>query len=267
VGGAGKTPISIYLAKLLQGRGKKICFLSRGYGGSYRGVVQVTAAHNSNMVGDEAINLSAIAPTIVARNRVDGAAMAASSLSPDYIIMDDGLQNNSLFKDISLLIIDGFSGLGNGHLLPAGPLREPLQAALSKVKAIVIIGGDRTNIRNILPSTMAIFQAYLMPENYQHLVSQKVIAFAAIGQPQKFFHSLKEINCLIVAQHEFPDHYQYLQNDLERLIAQAEAEQALLVTTTKDLVKIPKIFHQKIHVLSVSIVVQDEAGLIELLQI
>src|SRR5581483_4477055 len=201
-GGSGKTPVAIALAKMLAGKGRKVFFLTRGYGGKEKGPALVKPFHSPRLMGDEALLLARTAPTIVARDRAGGAAFA-ETLGADIIVMDDGHQNFALAKDLSLLVMDG-EGFGNGLLVPAGPLREPVAQGLSRADAVVMMGGavDLGAFRG------PVLRARLKPEA-DHLRGQSFFAFAGIGRPAKFLASLREAGIRVSGSRFFPDHYRY----------------------------------------------------------
>jgi tetraacyldisaccharide 4'-kinase len=207
LGGAGKTPLALALAELLAARHPH--FLSRGYGGSEAGPLRVNLSHHGAMdVGDEPLLLAASAPTWVARDRAAG-AKAAAAAGAGLIILDDGFQNPFLAKDLAFLTIDGESGLGNGHVFPAGPLREPLATALRRAQAVVLIGEDRTGIGGLIAGRCPVMPARLEAADPATVASKPVYAFAGIGRPEKFFASLESAGAVIAGRREFPDHHPF----------------------------------------------------------
>ncbi len=237
-GGAGKTQVCIDLARRLHDAGKTPHVLTRGYGGTLSGTVRVDPAiHGAGDVGDEALLLAAEAPVWRSADRVTG-AKAACAAGAGAIIMDDGFQNPSLGKSLSVLVVDGKYGFGNGHVMPAGPLREPVSGALTRADAVVIIGeGDI----GTLPSSLPRFRAAIRPRSDAPDVDGKaVIAFAGIGRPEKFFATLQGAGADLVRTAAFADHHPFTAGDIEPLIADAKARGAMLVTTTKDAVRIPE---------------------------
>jgi tetraacyldisaccharide 4'-kinase len=240
VGGAGKTILALDLLARLPGRPFA---LTRGFRGRLAGPILVNPAlHTARDVGDEALLLAQSAPTIVARDRAAGARLALAE-GATAIVMDDGLQNPGLTKTVSLLVIDGGFGFGNGHLLPAGPLREPIAAAAARCHAAILIGEDTTNAATALPKHLPILRATLTPHCTQDLAGQPVIAFAGIGRPEKFFASVTQLGAHIAAQIPFPDHHTYTPADATRLLTLATRHGARLVTTTKDQTKLPPTLH------------------------
>jgi tetraacyldisaccharide 4'-kinase len=243
VGGAGKTPTALALARMLAAAGERPVFLTRGYGGRLPGPVQADAVrHGANDVGDEPLLLARTAPTIVARDRVAGARMAVA-VGASVIVMDDGFQNPSLAKDFSVLVVDARRAIGNGQVIPAGPLRAPLPAQIAHAHAVVVVGA--------LPRPAAItaaargrdiplFEARLVPDAdaVAALAGRRVLAFAGIGDPQKFFATLAEAGVTIAAERSFPDHHCYTGIEARTLCDEAERTGVALVTTEKDLVRL-----------------------------
>ena len=237
-GGAGKTPVSISIARFLIAKGWKVHFLSRGYGGSYTGPTRVVPdVHGANEVGDEPLILSGTAPTWISQDRVAGATAAVED-GAEVIIMDDGFQNPSLTKDISFLVVDGGFGIGNGSLLPAGPLRETWASAIERADAVIVV--DPTELTaDLACADKPRFNAKVIPLDLQaELVGQKVVAFAGIGRPEKFFKSLQAIGADVIESFEFSDHHKFSQDDIMKLVERASNQEAALVTTRKDFVRL-----------------------------
>jgi len=267
VGGAGKTPIVLALARWLEARGLKPHLLTRGYGGSAAGPLKLDAQrHGVAEVGDEALLLAEAAPTWLAHDRVEG-ARAAIRDGAELVIMDDGFQNPGLAKDLALLAIDGEYGFGNGHVLPAGPLREPLGAALARAQGAVLVGVDKQGLGASLARRVPVLEAELVPDEAARaaLQGKRVLAFAGIGRPEKFFATLEGISCTLVRRVAFPDHHVFARAELVRLLADAEAQEAIPVTTAKDFVRIAPDLRAPIAVLPVTLVFRDEDALAALL--
>ncbi len=241
VGGAGKTPTALVLARLARGRGLKSGYLTRGYGGSARGPLLVDPArHSSGDVGDEPLLLAAAAPTMVSADRIAG-AKALVDLGVDIIIMDDGFQNPSLAKDLALVCIDAGVGIGNGMVTPSGPLRAPLAVQLRKADALVLIGeGERSEalVRTAARAGRQVLRAALKPARVREFRKEPLLAFAGIGRPEKFFESLVAAGATVTRSVPFPDHHRYSEANAATLIARAEAEGLRLVTTEKDMVRL-----------------------------
>ncbi len=239
VGGAGKTPLAIAVARHLAAHGKKPHFLTRGYGGRTRGPLRVDpAVHDARDVGDEPLLLARVAPTWVAHNRLKG-AIAAMAAGADIIVMDDGFQNPSLAKDLSILAVDGGYGFGNALVLPAGPLREPLIPGVKRADAVVVIGTDARGSRNRVRRFCEVYEAHLLPRPNPEVSGKRVIAFAGIGRPAKFYATLRQMGCTVVDAHDFADHHRYRPEEIMRICDQAAAQNAVPVTTEKDYVRLP----------------------------
>ncbi len=266
-GGAGKTPTALAIAQWFRARGRRPHFLTRGYGGRKTGPLLVDPKlHDFRAVGDEALLLAAAGPTWVARDRRAG-AHAAVAAGADLIIMDDGLQNPSLAKDISLLVVDAGFGLGNGRMIPAGPLREPLARALGRVQAVIVIGHDDGNLAARLGGTLPVLAGRLAPEpRAQALRGQKVVAFAGIGRPAKFFATLAELGCSLVATKSFADHHVYDPDELMELVELASMAKALPVTTEKDFMRLPREARPMFKVCRVALEWRDETALERILR-
>ncbi len=235
-GGAGKTPVALELSLLLREQKRAIHFLSRGYGGSLRGPVRVEPArHSARDVGDEPLLLAELAPCWVARDRVAG-ARAAIEDGAEVIVMDDGFQNNALAKTLSLIVVDGGYGFGNGRVMPAGPLREPVAEGIARADAIILMEPDTCDVGAMFQNApIPVIRARLAPlPSAQRLIGRKVIAFAGIGRPEKFFTTLEELGCNIVSRHGFADHHQFTPDEIMQLAETANATNAVLVTTAKD---------------------------------
>jgi len=248
-GGSGKTPVAITIAQLLAARGAKVFFLTRGYGGREKGPLLV-AGHNAAQVGDEALLLAEHAPTIVARDRAAGARLAVAQ-GAGVIVMDDGHQNFSLAKDVSLVVVDGQSGFGNRHVIPAGPLREPVAQGLARADAVIVMGLGNPNLGNFVKPVL---RAQLRADGAA-FKDQKVFAFAGIGRPEKFIDSLKSVGALVTGTRFFPDHHPYRATEIAAL--RRDAGDALLVTTEKDLVRLDATTAQGIVMLKVAATFSD----------
>ena len=259
VGGTGKTPVAMAIARLLQQGGVSPAFLLRGYGRKNSGALVVdTKSHDSSTVGDEALLLAHIAPTIVAIDRAAGARLAETR-DVQIIIMDDGHQNFSLHKDLSLVVVDGETGFGNGRIVPAGPLREPVKRGLRRADAVVLMGdGDP-----LLPDFQRpVLRAHLSAT--KRLDNRRVLAFAGIGRPEKFFATLRECGAELVETYAYPDHHNYGTADIARLRSRAAASDAALITTEKDFVRLAPRERESIEVLPVRAIFRDETAITRL---
>jgi tetraacyldisaccharide 4'-kinase len=253
VGGAGKTTTALALGRMLAARGVAVHFLSRGYGGSSRSARRVTQADPANLVGDEPLLLASVAPTWISGDR-RATAEAAVAAGAEVLVMDDGLQNPTLAKDCSLLIVDGGFGFGNGRVLPAGPLREPVLAGAARCRAAVLIGDDIAQAAASLAGRLPILRAHLTPApGAAALAGQRVLAFAGIAHPEKFFATVQGVSATLVASFSFPDHHPYRPRELRRLLDRATQLGAVPVTTPKDLVRIPPPFRDAIRSVDVEL--------------
>ncbi|MDB4191222.1 tetraacyldisaccharide 4'-kinase [Amylibacter sp.] len=254
MGGTGKTPVVIDLVLRLLEMGKKPIVVSRGYGGLYQGPIMVSSEHTADDVGDEPILLTGFSEVCVSRNRIDGANMALSQ-GADIIILDDGLQNPDLLYDLTITVVDKKIGFGNHRVFPAGPLRESVTRGLARTDLIIGIGENYINIENNLP----FIDGFLKPlETGMEWGGLRSLAFAGIGQPKKFFSTLKTLGAEIVATREFGDHQKIPTSMLKRLEAEALANNAQLVTTEKDAARLPKEWQQKVLTLPVRLELNDD---------
>lgn len=242
-GGAGKTPTVLALVKLLRDLDETPVVLSRGYGGKWRGPIKVDPArHRAADVGDEPLMLALAVPVVVARDRVEGIALARSQ-GASVILMDDGFQNPAIAKDTSLIVIDATRGLGNGRVFPAGPLRAPLPPQLARTDALIVIGDGAAagpvaaaiaaQGKPVLSARLKADAASLAP-----LAGQRVLAFAGIGDPARFFRTLRSCGIDVVRERVFADHHPFSQSEIEALIADARRDGLTLVTTEKDLARL-----------------------------
>jgi tetraacyldisaccharide 4'-kinase len=243
VGGAGKTPTVLALAKLLGELGETPVVLSRGYGGALRGPVRVDPArHGASDVGDEPLMLASHLPIVVSRNRADGVPLARAQ-GATVILMDDGFQSPAVVKDASLIVIDSVRGIGNGQVFPAGPLRAPLRPQLARTDALIVVG-DGTAAAPVAAEIAAqgkpVLSAHLKPDEAvaAELRGRRVLAFAGIGDPARFFNTLRASGVDVVEQRAFADHHPYSQSEIEGLIIEAKRDGLILVTTEKDLARL-----------------------------
>ncbi len=263
VGGAGKTTLALDLGVRLTRRGARVAFLTRGYRGKSRGTSRVSLGHDATDVGDEAMLLSEVAPTFVGADRV-ATARAAVEAGATVLVMDDGLQNPGLVKDLCFLVIDGAAGFGNGRVLPGGPLREPVAACAHRCHAAVLIGDDRGDVGMALPARLAVLRARLQPDAPE-VSGRRVVAFAGIGRPSKFFTTLEEAGADVVWRRGFPDHHAYHPAELRRLQKRADRLHATLITTPKDAVRLPLEWRADVMVAGVSLAWAEETQIETLL--
>lgn len=276
LGGAGKTPTAIALAEMLRASGRRPFFLSRGYGGSETGPKLVDAHGDAAaQVGDEPLLLARVAPTVIARDRVAGAQFARTQ-GADVVVMDDGLQNASLTKDFSLAVVGGRRGVGNGCVFPAGPLRAPLDAQLARTDALLVVG-DGAGAQNVIAAaerrSLPVFHGRLVPDlaAVTNLKARRVLAFAGIGDPAKFFESATQAGLTIAQRRAFADHHCFTAEEAAALIVDAEQEGLTLLTTAKDRARMtgePALaaLEAAAHVLPVTLAIEENNALRGLMQ-
>ncbi len=260
-GGTGKTTVVLDLVARLKKRKIAVHALTRGYGGRIKTATQVDLArHSARDVGDEALLLAQQCPTWVGGDRA-ASAQAAVEAGAACLIMDDGFQNPGLHKDVSLLVVDGVVGLGNGHVLPSGPLRETPACAFVRASVVLLIGPDKTGFlaqyADLLPDVM---RADLQTASEARVLKgARCIAFAGLGRPSKFFDGLRQAGVNPVECLAFPDHYFYKDGDMNHLATLARQADAQLVTTPKDTVRFPPAFRKQLRTVGVGLVWQNEA--------
>ena len=257
-GGSGKTPIAIAIAQALRARGHRPFFLTRGYGGSEKGPALASRGHSAKMMGDEALLLARTAPTIVARDRAAGARLAREK-GASVLVMDDGHQNFSLRKDLSLVVVDGETGFGNGFQIPAGPLREPVAQGLARADAVVLVGEGTPRLGDFRGPVL---RAHLKADG-ESFAGKTVFAFAGIGRPEKFVASLEAGGAIVAGSCFFADHHRYGEEEIIQL--KAVAGDAVLVTTQKDFVRLTTAQRQDIRVLKIFAAFDDTAAIERLL--
>lgn len=241
VGGAGKTPTAMALAQAAREKGYKPGFLSRGYGGSLDVTTVVDPHHHkATAVGDEALLLARVATTVISRRRVDGAYRLISE-GADLIIMDDGFQSARLELDFALIVVDSVRGIGNGHLVPGGPVRAPIAEQMRQASAILKVGnGDAAGqlVRQAARAGKPVYVAAIAPREAPDLRGVPVLAFAGIADPGKFYRTVEGIGGQLVAKRSFPDHHYFTEDEVAELLSDAERQGLLPVTTTKDAVRL-----------------------------
>ena len=267
LGGTGKTPTVITLAGLFASAGKRTFCLSRGYGGDVAGPRLVNAHQDkAAQVGDEALLIAHVAPVIVARDRVAGAALARQQ-GAELIVMDDGLQNPSLMKDFTLAVVDARRGIGNGLVFPAGPLRAPLAAQLAQTDGLLVVG-DGTSAENVSEQCrsrgLPVFHGRLVPNPaaVESLKGRRVLAFAGIGDPEKFFATALEAGIEVAQRRAFADHHRFTAEEAADLLMQAEHSGLALLTTEKDHARMAgdqllEALALRAHTLGVTLVVEE----------
>jgi len=250
-GGTGKTPLSILIARLLIASGERPVFLTRGYGGRLRGPHRVNSAlDTAGDVGDEPLLLARHAPVIIARDRAVGAKLAAADFGmspPTVIVMDDGLQNPALAKDLAIAVVDGVRGLGNASVIPAGPLRAAIATQYSLADAIVVIaapGADPAQVEKTATRLRDSFQGPVIEAGVEadadglDLQGARVLALAGIANPARFYSLLEQLGATIAGRVQFTDHHAFTDADASKILAEANRLSARIVTTEKDLVRL-----------------------------
>jgi tetraacyldisaccharide 4'-kinase len=267
VGGAGKTPLTLWLIDFLKAKGWEPLVVTRGYGGRLKGPLAVDPQqHPFEEVGDEALLLAAHGKTYLASPRCQVLPLLQDLPSNCVLVLDDAHQHGSLHKDVSLVVVDGTQGFGNGFLLPAGPLRESIAGGLRRASAIVVMGtpsgglpeGLLESLQQYAPGGLPLLRAHINPTT-DFPPGSKLFGFAGIGFPQKFKNTLAQLQGELRGFEAFPDHHPYTVEEMEGLVSRAEYQGACLVTTAKDWVRIPKHFQGRVHVVEIEVVMEQEA--------
>ncbi|GHA47082.1 tetraacyldisaccharide 4'-kinase [Amylibacter ulvae] len=260
LGGTGKTPTSIYLSMKLNEMGRDVHFVTRGYGGKLQGPIQVDInTHSADDVGDEPLLLAGFGPTWVSKNRGAGvdAAIAAGA---ECIILDDGMQNPAIAKDLTIMVVDGGVGFGNARIFPAGPLRESVQSGLQKTNFVLVVGDGAVKLPADAPPVLS--GALQVLQTGMDWSGMRALAFAGIGRPEKFYNSLRSTGADVVQTRSFGDHQKLPVAILKRLETEAWQLDAQLVTTEKDAARLPSGWQQKILTLPVRMNIADEEPLL-----
>lgn len=260
VGGAGKTPTSIAIAKAAVEKGLKPGFLSRGYGGTLDVTTLVEPHHRAADVGDEPLLLVRQAMTVISRRRVEGARRLVEA-GADLIIMDDGFQSARLTLDYALVVIDSVRGIGNGCLVPSGPVRAPIKEQMSQLSAILKVGGGEAAdplVRKAARAGKTIFVSAIQPVVPPGFVGTRVLAYAGIADPDKFYRTVESLGGNIVERRSFSDHHTFDEDEIAELLALAEKHELLLVTTAKDAVRLQGVHGKAEELLQRSQVIEIE---------
>ncbi|MFO1243174.1 MAG: tetraacyldisaccharide 4'-kinase [Rickettsiales bacterium] len=259
-GGAGKTPVAIALAQRLKTMGIETHIVSRGYGGALVGPLRVDPEnHSAAEVGDEPLLIARHVACWMAKDRKRGILKAADA-GARVVIMDDGLQNSSVRKTLSIVVIDGGYGVGNGYVIPAGPLRESIRSARKKIQAVIIVGMDRYKIADAFPN-LPLFRGRLVPNQKASVDNKRYVAFAGIGRPEKFFTTLREYGAELDATFSFADHHVYSDKELFEMEQMAKKRGISLITTEKDAVRLPQVWREKIETLPVIFACEEQDAL------
>ncbi len=263
-GGAGKTPVALTLGRLLKQQGVNFAFLSSGYKGKGDDFIEVTNEVEAKKAGDEPILLSEVAPTYVAKNRVEG-VKRLEAMGYELLILDDGLQNKSLYKDYKIVVIDGKIQFGNGLIFPSGPLRQTVKSGLNGVDQVIVIGGSGDKLRSKIEQKMPlgnIRKAKIQALNYNKYKNKKILAFCGIAYPEKFFNFIADEGLEVVATKSFSDHYEYNETDMEGLMAMSKRRGAVLLTTKKDWVRLDKKLRAAIDFLDIDLMIEGGEDII-----
>ncbi|MCB1387744.1 MAG: tetraacyldisaccharide 4'-kinase [Rhodobacteraceae bacterium] len=270
-GGTGKTPTVIALMQALEARGIGVQVVSRGYGGSLEGPVYVSErGHSAAQVGDEPLLMAAFGHVWVAKDRAQGVRIAVDK-GAEVVLMDDGFQNPSVLKSASVVVVDAAVGFGNGRCIPAGPLREPVAAGLARATAVLAIGSDDAQAQ--FKATwgarlvgIPVFTASLEPlKTGMSWKGLRVVAFAGIGRPAKFFETLRNTGAEVVRMQALDDHQPLTHPLFMRLVAEAKAAKAQLVTTEKDAVRLPLDARKRVLTLPVRLNIHNESAFLRVL--
>ncbi len=259
-GGSGKTPVAMAIGKILKAKKIKFAFLSSGYKGKVVDFVKVDKKTSlAQEVGDEPLLLSEVADTFVTNNRVR-AVKKLESMGYEVLILDDGLQNNSLYKDYKIVVVDGLTKFGNGLLLPAGPLRQSIGSGLNQADKVLVVGSADNELKLLLQKNHVInksIEAEIVAKNYKKLQKKPIIAFCGLAYPEKFFNFLNKLGFDVVETVEFSDHHAYNDEELTALLQKSEEKNAILLTTKKDWVKFSNKYGKKINFLEIELEIED----------
>ena len=265
-GGTGKTSTILSLLNILKINEQNIVVLLRGYKSNAKSILKVNINDDPNIVGDEALLYAKKVCTYIGKNRSKAIEKVINTENPDLILLDDGFQDNSIFKNLNFLVVNGSRGFGNKLVLPAGPLREPIQQAIKKSDGLILIGNDERNLINeysqLLHSKLIINANINTLTNHQ---SELYYAFSGIGNNENFIKTLQKNKINPVMTKFFPDHHRYSDNDIQSLISESQNLELKLITTEKDFIKIPKEYQNYIECLRINIEFNDNDKLLSLI--
>lgn len=251
-GGSGKTPIALRIGEILKEHKKNFAYLSKGYKGQIKTFTKVDIEKHSFLeVGDEPLLLAKVADTFVCKNRKQAIKILSKDYDYDIIVMDDGFQNPTIYKDKNIIVIDGEYGIGNGMLLPSGPLRDKVKNSINKINFVIIIGQDKQHLEeSFVNNGIKVLRANI-EEKSKPQKGKSYLAFCGIGRCEKFFNSLKKANYNITKEISFEDHHKYTEKELQEIVSEAKKEDSKIITTSKDWIKLPKKYRNKISVLDI----------------
>jgi len=266
-GGAGKTPVTTAIIKTLTALNCNAHILSRGYGGTVEKPTLVDPnKHDHTDVGDEPLLHARHAPTWVSPSRVNG-GRAAIAGGASAILMDDGFQNPTIYKDFSILVVDGEYGFGNKRILPAGPLRESINSAMRRADLVVIIGPEIRKVASIIGKGKPVLTARFVPADHDVKISgARVLAFAGIGRPTKFFQTLAEMGCNLIETWSYPDHHVFTDKQISNILKIAKEKDAIPITTEKDSVRLPVSARDIVQILPVTLEWNDKQAFDDIIE-
>ncbi len=259
-GGAGKTPVAMAIGKILQKEKVKFAYLSSGYKGRFGDFCEVDEKSSHEEVGDEPLLLSSVGPTFVTNDRAIG-IKKLETRGFDVVILDDGMQDGRIVKDLLIVVVDGKIKFGNGFMMPAGPLRSWVKRGLNIADRIIAVGGaDRDLMSKIelCGDVAKLVIADVNSSNVDKFKDKKIFAFCGIGYPEKFFDFLSSNGLSLAKKEAFADHYAYKNGDLERLIALADENGLKLLTTKKDWIKFDEKYRKKIDFVDIDFTFKEE---------
>ena len=259
LGGAGKTPTVIELRKILNKYFNNITVLTRGYKGKKKGPLIVKNINTFEQVGEESILHAQYGPTCMSKNKREG-AIFCENIGSDLIIMDDGLQSINIKKNLNIMVVDSSFGFGNNNMLPAGPLREPVEECIKKSHLILIIGIKRTiNQFTNVPKEKIFWAKKTIKIN--NLKKKNVYAFSALGNNQNFYDSLIKKGLKIIKFKSFRDHHIFSKEEINKIIQEAKKNDLAIVCTKKDFIKIPRIYQKNIFPVDLELNIENKKKL------
>lgn len=265
-GGSGKTPVALKIGEILKKNNKNFAYLSKGYKGKIKDFTKVdNSVHSYLDVGDEALLLAKVADTFVCKSRKQAIKILSKDYNYDIIVMDDGFQNPTIYKDKNIIVIDGEYGFGNKELLPSGPLRESISISIKKINFVILIGQDKRHLEEgFVNNGIKVLRAFIEEKNISKN-NKKYVAFCGLGRCEKFFGSLKKSNYNVVKEIAFEDHHKYTNEELEKIILESKKENNKIITTSKDWIKLPQEYKEKIEVLEIEIEFYDNNEFVEMI--